>query len=49
MQEDFDMDYQVEGTLQEVIDMTDEAIVMCSVKPLHSKPINELFMVPPEV
>ena len=43
MQEDLDVDYQVEDSLREIIDMCDEAIVMrtteTAVEPLCSTPI----------
>ena len=40
-QDDLDEDYQVDESLRDAIDTCSEAIIMCSIKPLSSTPINE--------
>jgi hypothetical protein len=50
VQNNLGMDYKVDESLQDAIDVCSEAIIMCSIKPLHSTSINgDQFMTPPEV
>ena len=40
VQEDLNIDYQVESSLQEIIDLCGDTIVRYCIEPLHSTPIS---------